>query len=171
LKQTKYDKVLEQLKNEYALLMTKYLSKLHHAFHEDNGLEVSHKDIVNRIEQDFMSISFNNLGGITFDDRTEEEIIKEILQYNYDMADVRHMKEVEQLNLYPIVNQLNEYCIKRTDPGWFQFGIHELMQNGKVNPGTVGINRPQFCRYCGEEVYLSMGRNVHASKHTKRFKT
>jgi hypothetical protein len=112
-----------------------------------------------------------NLARIAFDDRTEEQVIEEILQYNYDMADIKHMKEVEGLNLYPIVNQLNEFCMKRTEPAWFQSGIHDLIQSGKVDPGTVGINRPQFCSYCDEEVYLSTDHNTHASKHVKRSKT
>jgi hypothetical protein len=163
----KYDRVIQELEKDYLILMTKYLSKLHDAFHEDNGSEASHEDLVNKIKQDGMSMC-SNLARIAFDDRTEEQVIEEILGYNYDMADVKHMRELEGLNLYPIVNQLNEYCIKRTDPEWFQFGIHELIQNGKVNPGTVGSKRTQFCKYCGEAVYL--GQDTHASRHTKREK-
>jgi hypothetical protein len=165
---TKYKKALEELKGEFDTLMYTYLQKLHNAFHEDNSLEVSHEVIVNKIKQDCMSIFSNKLGSIAFDDRSEVEVIKEILEYNFDLPDVEHMKEVEEVDLYPIVNQLNEYCLKRTDPEWFQFGIHELIQNGKVNPGTVGSKRTQFCRWCGEAVYL--GQDTHASKHTKREK-
>jgi hypothetical protein len=169
LKQTKYAEVLQELEQEYLIVMTKYLSRLHDAFHEDNGFEASHEELVNKIKQDGISMCSNNLARIAFDDRTEEQVIEEILQYNFDMKDIQHMTEVEQIDLYPIVNQLNEYCIKRTDPEWFQFGIHELIQNGKVNPGTVGSKRTQFCKWCGEAVYL--GQDVHASRHTKRHKT
>jgi hypothetical protein len=150
----KYDRVLEELENDYLLLMTKYLSKLHSAFHEDNGLDVSHKDLVNKIKQDCISICSRNLGRIAFDDRSEDEVIREILEYNYDFADIKHMKEVERQNLYPIVNQLNETCLKRTDPDWFSFGIHELLQNGKVDPGPIGSKRIQFCKWCGEGIHL-----------------
>lgn len=151
----KYDTVLQELEDEYLILMTKYLSKLHNAFHADNGLEVSHKDIVNKIKQDCISICSNTIGRIAFDDRSEEEVIKEILEYNYDVADVKHMKELEQIDLYPIIDQLNEYCLKRTDPQWFSFGIHDLLQNGKVDLGPRGSMRIQFCRWCGEGIYLS----------------
>jgi hypothetical protein len=30
-------------------------------------------------------------------------------------------------------------------------GIHELIANGKVNPGTIEGKRTQLCRFCGEE--------------------
>jgi hypothetical protein len=171
LKQTKYAEVLQELEKEYLIVMTKYLSKLHDAYHEDNGFEASHEDLVDKIKQDGISMCSNNLARIAFDDRTEEEVIGEILQYNYDVGDVKRMKEVEGLNLYSIANQLNEFCMKRTEPAWFQSGIHDLIQSGKVDPGTVGINRPQFCSYCDEEVYLSTDHNTHASKHVKRSKT
>jgi hypothetical protein len=151
----KYDEVLQELENEYLILMTKYLSKLHNAFHADNGLEVSHTDIVNKIKQDCISICSNNLGRIAFDDRSEEEVIKEILEYNYDVADIKHIKEVERLDLFSIVNYLNAYCLKRTDPEWFSFGIHEILQNGKVDLGSRGSERIQFCRWCGEGIHLS----------------
>ena len=167
-KETKYDEVIQRLKKEYAVLMSKYLSKLHNAYHEDYGLQTSHNDIVERIKLDCMSICSEKLGCIAFDDRTEEEVIKEILEYNYDEADLKHMKEVEGLDLYPILNLLEKYCIKRSSPAWFQFGIHELIQNGNVDPGTVGVNRPQFCLYCGEGIILSVGLNAHTSKHTRR---
>jgi hypothetical protein len=117
-----------------------------------------------------MSLSFNNLGRIAFDNRSEEEVIKEILEYNYDMADInydmadiKHMKEVERLDLYPIINQLNENCLKRTDPEWFSFGIHELLQNGKVDLGRRGSKRIQFCKWCGEGIHISSDHS--RSKH------
>ncbi len=166
--ETKYKKVIQELEREFDVLMNNYLQKLHSAFHEDYGLKHPHTDIINNIKQDCMSIFSNKLESIAFDNRSDEEVIEEILEYNFDMMDVEHMKE-ERVDLYPIVNQLNEHCLKRTDPQWFQFGIHELMQNGKVNPGNVGIKRTQFCKYCGEAVYL--GQDVHTSKHSKRLKT
>jgi hypothetical protein len=46
-----YDKVLQDLEKQYLLLMTKYLSKLHDAFHKDKGLEASHVELVNKIKQ------------------------------------------------------------------------------------------------------------------------
>ena len=168
-KAIKYDRVLRGLKGQFDALMGNYLQILHEAYHEDYGLKQSHTDIVNRIKHDCMSIFHNKLESIAFDDRTEGEVIEEILQYNYDMKDIQHMTEVERVDLYTFVNQLNEFCIKRTDPEWFQFGIHELIQNGKVNPGTVGSKRTQFCKWCGEAIYL--GQDVHASRHTKRHKT
>jgi hypothetical protein len=170
-KETKYDQVLQRLKKEYAILMIKYLSKLHDAYHEDNGLQVSHEDIVKRIKLDCMSICSEKLGSIAYDDRTEEQVIEEILQYNYDMADIQHMREVEKIDLYPLVNWLNENCVKRTEPQWFQFGIHELIANGKANPGTIGSRRTQFCKFCGEEIYVSMDHAAYASKHKRRLKT
>lgn len=165
----KYDKVIQELNREFDVLMNKYLQKLHSAFHEDFGLKYPHTDIINKIKQDCMSIFSNKLGDIVSDERSENEVIEEILEYNFDMTDIKHMKEVEGVDLYPIVNQLNEHCIKRTDPEWFQFGIHELIQNGKVNPGTVGSKLTQFCKWCGESIYL--GQDTHASRHTKRDKT
>lgn len=150
-----YDMVLQDLEKQYLLLMTKYLSKMHEAFHKDKGVEASHAELVNAIRQDCLLMCSNNLARLTFDDRTEEQIIKEILEYNFDTEDVKHMKEVEDVDLYPILNQLNEYCLKRTNPQWFSFGIHELLQNGKVDRGPRGSKRLQFCRWCGEGIYLS----------------
>lgn len=166
-----YDEVLQELEKQYLVLMTKYLSRLHDAFHKDKGLEASHAELVNKIKQDCILMCSNNLARLVFDDRTEEEVIKEILEYNFDMGDIKHMREVEQIDLYPFVNWLNDNCVKRTEPQWFQFGIHELIANGKANPGTIGSKRSQFCKYCGEEIYVSMDHDAHASKHTKRFKT
>lgn len=56
-----HKKALEELKGEFDTLMYTYLQKLHNAFHEDNGLEVSHEVIVNKIKQDCMSIFQINL--------------------------------------------------------------------------------------------------------------
>ena len=58
----KYKEALEELKGEFDTLMYTYLQKLHNAFHEDNGLEVSHEVIVNKIEQDCMFYFSNKLG-------------------------------------------------------------------------------------------------------------
>ena len=155
IKDTRYDKVLNELENDFDLLMGNYLQKLHNTFHEEYGLKDSHTDIVNKIRHDCMSIFSNKLGRITFDDRSEEEAIEEILEYNFDMKDIEHMKEVEGINLFSHLHSLNENCLKRTDQEWFQFGIHELLQGGKVNPGPIGSKRRQFCKCCGELVYIS----------------
>jgi hypothetical protein len=154
-KETKYKEVLQELKNEFDLFMGKYLEKLHNAFHEAYGLQHSHTDIVNKIKQDCMSIFSNNLGRIGFAERSEEAVIKEILGYNYDIADIKHMKEVERIDIFSHLHSLNENCLKRTDPEWFQFGIHELLQGGKVDPGPIGSRRTQFCKCCGEQIYIS----------------
>jgi hypothetical protein len=153
-KETKYEKVLQGLKNEFGVLKDNYLQKLHSALHEDEGLTLSHTDIVSKIEQDCISI-FSNPGRIAFDERNEESVIKEILEYNYDMADIKHMKEVEGINLFSHLHSLNEGCIKRTDPEWFQFGIDELLREGKVDLGPLGAKRTQFCKCCGEQIYIS----------------
>jgi hypothetical protein len=163
-----YDKALQELKNEFDVLMSNYLQKLHSAFHADNGLKLSHTDIVDKIKQDCMSIFSDQLGRIAFDDRSEDEVIKEILEYNFEMTDIKHMKEVEQIDLYPVVNQLNEHCIKRTDPEWSQFGIHELMRKGKVIPGSIGSKRTQFCKCCGEQIYIGPSQDDRNQDHNRR---
>jgi hypothetical protein len=116
IKDTRYDKVLQDFKGEFDVLMRNYLQKLHNAFHEDSSLKSSHEHNVNKIKQYCMSIFSDKLVHITFDDRSEDEVIKEILEYNYDMMDVKHIKEVEGLDLFSHLNQLNEYCLKRSDP-------------------------------------------------------
>jgi hypothetical protein len=148
--------------------MTEYLSKLHGAFHEDIGLEASHVELVSKIKHYCILMCSNTLARLTFDDRAEEQVIQEILEYNYDEKDIKHMREVEHTDLYPLLNWLDKNCIKRTEPQWFDFGIHDLIANGKANPGTIGSKRTQFCKFCGEEIYASMGSNAHASKHEKR---
>jgi hypothetical protein len=163
-----YHKVLDELEKQYLVLMTKYLSKLHDAFHKDKGLEASHVDLINSIKRDCILMCSNILGRLAFDDRTENEVIKEILEYNFDETDIKHMKEVERIDLYPFLNWLDENCIKRTESQWFQFGIHDLIANGKANPGKIGSKRTQFCKFCGEEVYISIDHIAHASRHTKR---
>ena len=169
-KETKYKKVLHELKGEFDVLMDNYLQKLHNTFHEDKGLELSHEDIINKIKQDCMSIFSNNLGRIAFDDRSEEEVIKEILEYNYDITDIKHMKEVEGIDLFSHLHSLKENCLKRTDPEWFQFGIHGLLQSGKVNPGPRGSKRTQFSKCCGEQVYISHepDDNNQSNTHARR---
>jgi hypothetical protein len=149
-KETKYDKVLQELKSEFNVLMNSYLQKLHTAFHEDNGLSLSHDDFVDKVRQDCMSI-FSN-GRITFDERSEEEVIKEILEYNFDVTDIEYMKGVEGINLFSHLHSLNEGCLKRTDPEWFQFGADESPENGQI-----GSKRTQFCKYCGEQIHISYG--------------
>jgi hypothetical protein len=134
--------------------MNSYLQKLHIAFHEDNGLSLSHNDFVDKVRQDCMSILSNNLGRITFDDRSEEGVIKEILEYNYDITDIHYMKEVEGVDLFSHLALLSENCLKHSETAWFTFGIHELIQNGKVDPGPRGSKRTQFCKCCGEQIYI-----------------
>lgn len=165
-----YDKVLQDFEKQYLLLLNEYLSKMHETFHVDKGLEASHIELVNTIRQDCMLMCSSNLEKLTFDDRAEEQVIKEILEYNFEIEDVKYMKEVEKLDLYPFLNLLEENCIKRTEPLWFQFGINEMMANGRTYPGTIGSKRTQFCRYCGEVIYVSMNDNSHASKHRGKTK-
>jgi hypothetical protein len=153
--ETKYDKSLQELGGEFDLLMNNYLQKLHDAFHEDNGLELSHTDIVNKIKQDCMSTFSSKLGRIAFDDRSEDEVIKEILEFNYTMTDIKHMKEVEGVDLFSHLASLSENCLKHSDTGWFTFGIHELIQKGKVDLGPKGSKRTQFCKCCGDPIYIS----------------
>ena len=95
----KYDKVIQDLTREFDVLMDKYLQKLHSAFHEDFGLKYPSTDIINRIKQDCMSIYSNKLRNIASDERSEDGVIEEILEYNFDMTDIKHMKEVERVDL------------------------------------------------------------------------
>jgi hypothetical protein len=164
---TSYEGVLQEIEKRYLELMTKFLPKLHDAYHKDKGLDASHVELVNKIKQDCVLMSSNTLERLTFDDRPEEEIIKEILEYNFDETDIKHMKQVERLDLYPFLNWLGEKCIKKTEPEWFQYRIHDLIASGKANPGTIGSKRTQFCKFCGEEVYISMSHDAHTSKRTK----
>jgi hypothetical protein len=163
-----YNKALQKLKNEIDVLLSKHLQKLHNAFHEDNGLNHSHTAIIDKIKQDCMSIFFNKLGRIASDDRSEEEVVKEILEYNYDMEDIKYMKEVERKDLFSHLYSLNEYCIKRTDPQWSQFGIHELIRKGKVIPGSIGSKRTQFCKCCGEQIYIGSSQDDRNQDHIRR---
>lgn len=112
-------------------------------------------EVVKKIRQDCISVCSEAVEGITFDGEGEEEVIKEMLEYNYDMADIKYMKEAEKLNLFYFLQKLNKNFVKRTDPEWFVFGIHERLQNGKVDLGPIGSKRTQFCKCCGEEVYIS----------------
>jgi hypothetical protein len=52
IKDTRYDKVLQEFKGEFDVLMRNYLQKLYNAFHEDKGIKYSHTDIVDKIKQD-----------------------------------------------------------------------------------------------------------------------
>ena len=149
---TEYNKALQEFSFEFGALIFNYLQKFHHMFYEDNGLKMSHADIF-KIKKDCMTICYGRLEA--FYERNEEEVIQEILQYNYDREDVKHMKEVEKIDLYSHLNMLTEKCIKRSDPAWFQYGIHELLQNGKVDPGPIGSRRTQFCKCCGEQINIS----------------
>jgi hypothetical protein len=89
----KYDKVLQELKGEFHMLMHRYLQKLSNALCEDDGREISHKYIVNRIKRDCVSICSNKLETITFDELKEELIFREVLQDHYDIADIKYMKD------------------------------------------------------------------------------
>ncbi|MGH9988340.1 MAG: hypothetical protein ACRD8W_30770 [Nitrososphaeraceae archaeon] len=152
---SRYNAILMELSKEYGNLMGKYAPKLHSASHEDNkGIKLSHVEMVRKIQQDCIHICTDNAMKITFSGAGEEELIGEILEYNYDEADVEHMIKVEKISLFSHLRVLNKYCIKRTDPEWFQFGIHELLQNGKVNPGALGSKRTQFCKCCGDQIYI-----------------
>jgi hypothetical protein len=162
-----YDKALQELKSEFDVLISNYLQKLHNALHEDNGLNYSHTVTVDKIKQDCMSIFSDKLESIASDDRSEEEVVQEILEYNYDMEDIKHMKEVEKIDPFSHLHSLNEYCIKRTDPQWSQFGIHELMRNGKVIPGSIGSKRTQFCKCCGEQIFIGMSWDDSNQRHTR----
>jgi hypothetical protein len=144
--QRKYEQVLQELKNECNILMDKYAPKLHTASHEDNiGIELSHLKMVRKIRQDCIRVYDEAVHKITFSGKGEDEVIEEILEYNYDKADVDHMIKVENTDLFSHLQSLNENCIKRTDPEWYMLGIHELLQSGKANPGPVGSKRTQFC--------------------------
>ena len=149
-----YDKALRKLKSEFGTLMNKYLKELHVAFHEDNDLDLSHNESFKKARNDCISIFSNNIGRITFDDRSEEEVIKEILEYNFDMTDIKHMKDVKEIDLFSHLGSLNRNCIIRTDPEWFQFSIHELQQEGKVDLKPIGSGHTQFCKCCGEQIYI-----------------
>lgn len=156
----RYEKILQELKEDYKELMTKYVPKLHKAYHEDHASqEFSHMEIVKKMQQDCNRVCTEATYGITFRGEGEEEIIAEILDYNYDERDIEYMIKVENINLFSHLQTLNRNCIKRTDPEWSQFGIPELLQNGKVNPGPVGSKRTQFCKCCGEQVYISKESN------------
>jgi hypothetical protein len=153
---TKYDKILQELKSDYSALLDKYLPKLHQACHEDISLKVlSHMEIVKKIRQDCINICSEASERITLAGEGEEDVIKEILEYNYDMADIKYMKEVEKVNLFLLLQELNKNFVKRTDPEWFVFGIHDRLLNGKADLGQIGSKRTQFCKCCGKEVYLS----------------
>jgi hypothetical protein len=153
----KYEKALRGLKGEFGTLMEKYLQKLHNAFHKDNGLNLSHNNFVDKVRQDCMSIFSNNLGRIALDERSEEEVTKEILEHNYDQEDIQYMKEIENIDLYSHLHTLERNCLKRSDTGWVTFGIHELIQNGKIDQASLGSKRTQFCKFCGEAVHISSG--------------
>jgi len=153
---SRYNAILPELSKECEKLMGKYAPILHSACHADNkGIKLSHVELVRRIQQDCIQICTDHAMKITFRGAGEEELIGEVLEYNYDEADVEHMIKVEKISLFSHLRILNKNCIKRTDPEWFQFGIHELLQNGKVNPGPLGSKRTQFCKCCGDQIYVS----------------
>jgi hypothetical protein len=156
-----YEAVLQELSKEYGMLMIKYIPRLHEASHEDKkGVKLSHAELVRRIQEDCIRVCAENTERIKFSEASEEEVIEEILEYNHDEADIEHMVTVENIDLFSHLDSLKENCIKRTDPEWFLFGIHEQFQNGKINPGPLGSMRTQFCKCCGEPIYFpTNGRN------------
>ena len=152
----RYEKTLQELKEECEELMAKCAPELHKAFHEDQtGIEFSHMEMVKKIQEDCLRAYTEATYGITFRGEGEEEVIAEILEYNYDETDIEHMIKVEGINLFSHLQTLNRNCIKRADPEWSQFDIPELLRNGKVNPGPVGNKRTQFCKCCGDQIYIS----------------
>lgn len=153
---TRYEKILHELKEECGELMAKHASKLHKASHEDHtGTEISHMKLVKKIQEDCNRVCTEATNGITFSGKGEEEVIAEILEYNYDETDIQHMIKVEGINLFSHLQTLNKNCAKRADPEWSLFGIPELLQDGKVDPGPVGSKRTQFCKCCGKQIYIS----------------
>ncbi|MGB7632994.1 MAG: hypothetical protein WBL68_04665 [Nitrososphaeraceae archaeon] len=153
---TRYDQVLQKLRRECGMLIQKYSAKLHKASHEDQPDEkLSHMYVVIKMQEDCSRVCTEATHGITFSGDDEEEVIAEILEYNYDERDIEHMIKVEGTNLFSHLQMLNQNCIKRSDPEWSQFDIPQLLQNRKVNPGPVGGKRTQFCKNCGEQIYVS----------------
>ena len=153
---SRYDEVLQELGRECGKLMAKYAPKLHKASHEDHPDKIlSHMNMVRKIQEDCSRVYTEAAHGITFSGKGEEEVIEEILEYNYDERDIEHMIKVENINLFSHLQMLNRNCIKRADPEWSQFEIPELLRSGKVNPGPVGGKRTQFCKCCGEQIYIS----------------
>jgi hypothetical protein len=86
-------------------------------------------EIVNKIRQDCINVCSDVVGRITFAGKGEEDVIR-VTRIHYDMADIKHMKEVENINLFLHLQRVNKNFVKRTDPEWFVFGIHERLQNG-----------------------------------------
>jgi hypothetical protein len=137
-KDIKYNAILLELSKECEQLMKKYAPILHSAYHADNkGVKLSHVDLVREIQQDCIRICTDHAMKITFRGAGEEELIGEILDYNYDEADVEHMIKVEKISLFSHLRTLNK------------------SQNGKVNPGPLGSRRTQFCKCCGDQIYIS----------------
>lgn len=153
---SRYEAVLEALSKECGKLMEQFAPKLHSASHEDNkGVILSHKEMVIGIQQDCIRICTDNARKITFCGAGEEDLIQEISEYNYDEADIEYMITKENISLFSHLQILKENCIKRADPEWVLFGIHEQLQSGRVNPGPIGSMRTQFCKCCGEQIYIS----------------
>jgi hypothetical protein len=165
-KETKYDVTLRKLMSEIEVLVQKYLPELHNTCPKNRGPELSHKDLIDKLKQDIMDICSGILE-LLFDERNEEEIDNEILEYNYNLTDIMYMKQVENIDLYAHINNLNKYCIKRTDTAWSQFGIDDILHNGKVDLGPMGSKRTQFCKCCREPIFL-MSNLVYHSNQRKR---
>lgn len=111
--------------------------------------------MVRKMQEDCSRVFTEATYGIIFIGDDGEEVIVEIPEYNYDERDIEHMIKEEGINLFSHLQALNRDCIKRSDPEWSQFGIPELLQNGKFNHGALGSKRIQFCKDCGEQIYIS----------------
>ena len=59
--------------------------------------------------------------------KVKKEVIEEMLDHDYD--------EVTLI----MIKIKDKSLLTFTDPEWSLFGIPELLQNGKVDPGPVGI--------------------------------
>lgn len=70
---------------------------------------LSHLEVVEKIRQDCIDACSHIVGRITFDGEGEEEVVKGILEYNYDMEDIKHMQKIEKVNLFLHLQQLKEH--------------------------------------------------------------
>lgn len=154
----KYEMILQKLSEECGVIFERFVPELHRASHEDHGsTELSHLQLVRKIQKDCIHLCAELAHRITFDGTRDQDVISEILEYNYDKADIEHMIRVENMNLFSHLQQVNKDCVKRSDPEWSEFGISERLQNGKANSGPIGSKRTQFCKFCGEQIYIIRG--------------
>ena len=77
LVETRYDRVLQELRSEFDVLMLKYLRKLYAAYHVNYGQKNFRTDIIDKMmRQDCLSIFSNNLDNMALDNQSENENIK-----------------------------------------------------------------------------------------------